>query len=102
MNQEAQSPNRSSSIRWASFRARGAQIIAVVVPPLLDWLAERGITAFLRRRNRRLHGASRMAGICRAKSALRPSDMLIVLGGDGTLLAAARLMRRRATYRFCP
>jgi NAD+ kinase len=67
--------------------------IDCVVPPLLDWLAQRGITAILDRET----AACLPAGnVGRPREELPSStDMLIVLGGDGTLLAAARLMSVR-------
>lgn len=88
MNQEAQSPEPQviHSVGIVS-RPRRADI-AHVVPPLLDWLAERNIAAFL----------DQETAACLANCKGEPRedlpksiDMLIVLGGDGTLLAAARL-----------
>ena len=67
--------------------------IDCVVPPLLDWLAKRGITAVLDQET----AACLPAGNAGQPREELPSsaDMLIVLGGDGTLLAAARLMSVR-------
>jgi NAD+ kinase len=66
--------------------------IATVVPPLLAWLAERGITAVLDRETAACLSAG---GGCAREELPGNADMLIVLGGDGTLLAAARLMTAR-------
>jgi NAD+ kinase len=62
-----------------------------VVPQLLEWCAARGVTAVLEKET---------AGLCpdRATSVvLKPElpghvDLLLVLGGDGTLLSMARLV----------
>jgi NAD+ kinase len=70
-------------------RPRRAELCAVV-PPLLDWLEQRGIkvacdeeTVSCLTPTRQAHPREELPAV---------SDMLIVLGGDGTLLAAARLM----------
>src|SRR5258708_33174030 len=62
--------------------------ISDIVRPLLEWLAKRGI---------RVLYDMETAGSLRDESGGRPrellaqeSDLLLVLGGDGTLLAAAR------------
>jgi NAD+ kinase len=61
--------------------------IAKVVPPLLEWLSQRGITAVL---DEETAACLSCSGAPREDLPL-DADMLIVLGGDGTLLAAARL-----------
>jgi NAD+ kinase len=67
--------------------------IDCVVPPLLDWLAQRGITAVLDRETAACLPGGEPG---RPREELSSTtDMLIVLGGDGTLLAAARLMSVR-------
>src|SRR5215471_18450106 len=67
--------------------------IAEVVPPLLKWLGDHGVKAVC---------DNETAKCLPAEAAGQPreelpavTDMLIVLGGDGTLLAAARLMAER-------
>src|SRR6266568_37387 len=67
--------------------------LSVVVPPLLKWLQERGIKAVLDEET----AAALPAG---SKGESRPvvadaSELLLVLGGDGTMLAAARLAAPR-------
>ena len=67
--------------------------IAEVVPPLLDWLSKRGVKTYCD-----IETAACISDSCNIKSreeipAL--SDLLIVLGGDGTLLAAARMVAER-------
>ena len=61
--------------------------IAKVVPPLLTWLSQRGIAAIL---DEEAASCLSCSGTPRQELPLK-ADMLIVLGGDGTLLAAARL-----------
>ncbi len=63
----------------------------VVIPRLLEWCAARGVSAVLEKET---------AGLCpdlAAPVALKPelpgqADLLLVLGGDGTLLSMARLV----------
>jgi NAD+ kinase len=60
-----------------------------VVPPLLEWLKERGIrTIYDEETASSLDDTSN--GLSRERVAAE-SEILLVLGGDGTLLAAARL-----------
>jgi NAD+ kinase len=73
-------------------RPRRAQL-SVVVPPLLKWLNERGVTATYDEET-----ACVLADA--SKGQPRPlvadsSQLLLVLGGDGTMLAAARLAAPR-------
>jgi NAD+ kinase len=67
--------------------------IASVVPPLLAWLEERGIAAHYDEVTAEC--LSPRGGGCSRETLPSLADMLIVLGGDGTLLAAARLMGER-------
>jgi NAD+ kinase len=63
--------------------------LAAVVPPLLDWLESRGIKVFYDTETAgALHDSAK--GIERDQVA-KNSQLLLVLGGDGTLLAAARV-----------
>ena len=64
--------------------------IAAVAPPLVAWLNARGITVLC---DQETAGCVPDGTMAQARETL-PShvDLLIVLGGDGTLLAAARLM----------
>ena len=63
--------------------------LAVVVPPLLHWFEARGITVLYDTETAgALHDASK--GLAREQVA-EQSQLLLVLGGDGTLLAAARV-----------
>src|SRR5579862_5916113 len=94
--ESAQQANRQEipAIRSVGIVSRPRRIdVDCVVPPLLDWLAQHGITAVLDRET----AACLPAGNAGQPRDVLPSttDMLIVLGGDGTLLAAARLMSVR-------
>jgi NAD+ kinase len=63
--------------------------LAVVVPPLLHWFAARGIHVLYDTETASaLHDSSK--GRSRLEVA-KASQLLLVLGGDGTLLAAARV-----------
>jgi NAD+ kinase len=63
--------------------------LAVVVPPLLHWFAARGIHVIYDTQTAEsLHDSSK--GRSREQVA-EESQLLLVLGGDGTLLAAARV-----------
>jgi NAD+ kinase len=68
--------------------------LAEVIPGLLRWLEERGVTPIYDPETARClkNGA---LGTTRHKIA-EESDLLLVLGGDGTLLAAAREAAERA------
>ncbi len=71
-------------------RPRRSDLLAVL-PPLLKWLEERGISAAYDEEAAGSLGAKGPAhGFPRAELAAK-SEMLLVLGGDGTTLAAARV-----------
>ncbi len=67
--------------------------ICDVAPPLLAWLGARGISVYCDEVTAECV-APGSPGLPR-ESLPGLADMLIVLGGDGTLLAAARLMGER-------
>ncbi len=62
--------------------------ICVVVPELLTWLKQRGLEALCDQETAECIGP-RCTAVSREELAAR-ADMLLVLGGDGTLLAVAR------------
>jgi NAD+ kinase len=67
--------------------------IAEVVPPLLRWIEKRGLSFSYDVQTAEALGTS--DGLTREDLAAR-ADLLVVLGGDGTLLAAARASGARA------
>ena len=68
-------------------------MVAAVVPPLREWLRARGVETFVDARIAATVGAEGSA-LARDEMADKV-DLLIVLGGDGTLLAAARVLHGR-------
>ena len=64
-----------------------------IVPALLEWLRERSIEAFI---DKETGAIMEMRERCLTRNEM-PSkvDLLIVLGGDGTLLATARALNRK-------
>jgi NAD+ kinase len=70
-------------------RPRGSNL-AKTVPPLLQWLEKRGITAIYDEETAASLPKGATAGLPREEVAAE-TQLLLVLGGDGTLLAAARV-----------
>src|SRR5262245_40194797 len=70
-----------------------------IIPVLLDWLSKRGIRAFVDNETFSSLGPTagsslQLSELPRNEIAAR-SDLILVLGGDGTLLAAARNIQDR-------
>jgi NAD+ kinase len=70
-------------------RPRGSNL-AKTVPPLLQWLEKRGITAIYDEETAASLPSGSPKGLPREEVAAA-TQLLLVLGGDGTLLAAARV-----------
>jgi len=69
---------------------RNRELVCSVVPPLLQWLRERKIEAFI---DEETQACIDLSVPSLPRTALGEQiDLLIVLGGDGTLLSAARAL----------
>jgi len=68
-----------------------------IVPPLIDWLHGRGLSVRIDEETAFYAGG--VAGLSRDEVP-EGCDLMIVLGGDGTLLSAARSIGRRETPLF--
>jgi NAD+ kinase len=67
--------------------------IREIVPPLLKWLRDRNIEAFIDKETGAIIDSSEK---CLTRNEMPGKvDLLIILGGDGTLLAAARALNRK-------
>src|SRR5580692_11492207 len=69
------------------------EIVSAVVPPLRRWLHDRKIGVFIDEQTQALVGANGPA--LPREELVDKVDLLIVLGGDGTLLAVARALNGR-------
>jgi NAD+ kinase len=77
---------RSSGIVCKPMR----EVVSAVVPPLIEWLHARKIEVFV---DQETQACVDPSGPALAREALGEKvDLLIVLGGDGTLLSAARAL----------
>jgi NAD+ kinase len=84
----------SESIRTVGIISRPRRAdISKVVPPLLEWLIARGVKVFVDPETAASIGT--VADERPREELPGLADLLIVLGGDGTLLAAARLENAR-------
>ena len=67
--------------------------IGQIVPPLVRWLRERKINVVIDKETATIVGSDE-ASVSRNEIPSQ-ADLLIVLGGDGTLLAAARVIKKK-------
>lgn len=80
----------ASSIRTIGIFARPRRSdLTAIVAPLLNWIAKRGCRALYDNETAEALAEGSTPGLTRNQLASQ-SDLLLVLGGDGTLLAAAR------------
>jgi NAD+ kinase len=81
-------PDPSTTVRTVGIISKPrSESAAALLPRLISWLKDRGVTVLLDELSAGYVGASE--GIERTKVAGQ-SDLVVVLGGDGTLLSAAR------------
>jgi NAD+ kinase len=82
----------TNSIKTVGIIARPRRAdISKVVPPLLDWLEARGVKVFVDPETAASVACSPRADERKREELPALADLLIVLGGDGTLLAVSRL-----------
>src|SRR4030081_47273 len=83
------SPQASTQKTAAIISRPDSPAVAQIIPGLLSWLTEHGYKIILD-----LETAQYVSGqevVSRAQMASKALDLVIVLGGDGTLLSAARV-----------
>ncbi|MGA7754360.1 MAG: NAD(+)/NADH kinase [Candidatus Sulfotelmatobacter sp.] len=81
---------QSSLNKTAAIISRpGRPAVAEILPGLLSWLAEHGYKVIVDLETSKY--ASEQEPVARGEMASRPLDLVVVLGGDGTLLSAARV-----------
>lgn len=91
---DAISPAESAPVQSVGIISRPRRAdVAAVAPGLLGWLAKRGLKTFCDSETAECIPSSCMVKAREEIAAV--SELLIVLGGDGTLLAAARLLGDR-------
>ncbi len=83
------SPQASSTKTAAIISRPDRPEVSHILPGLLTWLAEHGYKAIVDVETASY--AADLEGVPRAEMSSRPLDLVVVLGGDGTLLSAARV-----------
>jgi NAD+ kinase len=83
------SPQASSTKTAAIISRPDRPEVAKILPGLLAWLAEHGYKIIMDVQTAQYTGEQE--GILRAQISSHPLDLVVVLGGDGTLLSAARI-----------
>ena len=86
----------------ASSPSRAATARPPLVPELIAWLAARGVAVSLDEETAAYAGRSAPRTFSRDQTSPQGAQLVIVLGGDGTLLSAARAARTGAIFRCSP
>lgn len=83
-------PNQSSSRKAAAVISRpGRPQVAKIMPDLLNWFAEHDYNVIVDEETGKYVSSQRI--VPRVEMASHALDLVVVLGGDGTLLSAARV-----------
>lgn len=83
-------PTPQASIKTAAIISRpNRPAVAQILPGLLAWLNENGYKVVIDQQTANYTNGPEV--VPRAQIASRPLDLVVVLGGDGTLLSAARV-----------
>jgi NAD+ kinase len=83
-------PSSAASSKVAAIISRPARAeVARTLPELLTWLHARGYHVIIDRETAK-YSNGKEEEVPRSQMSARPLDLVIVLGGDGTLLSAAR------------
>ena len=83
-------PTPQASIKTAAIISRpNRPAVAQILPGLLAWLGENGYKVVIDQQTANYTNGPEV--VPRAQIASRPLDLVVVLGGDGTLLSAARV-----------
>ncbi|MFZ0859670.1 MAG: NAD(+)/NADH kinase [Candidatus Sulfotelmatobacter sp.] len=83
------SPQASSQRTAAIISRPDRPHVAQIIPGLLTWLTEHGYKVIIDQETSRYTNGQEI--VPRAQMASHPLDLVVVLGGDGTLLSAARV-----------
>jgi NAD+ kinase len=83
------SPQSSSQKAAAIISRPGRPEVTSIIPGLLSWLQSHGYRVIVDQETAGYGNG--LKGVARAQMAAQPLDLVVVLGGDGTLLSAARV-----------